>query len=303
MPNEMPELYASAHFLLELDGINTATVKSVEGGQAKTEVITYHANAQKGAQYRQAGKRKYEDLKIVFAVATQPEVWNWMKTFLAGDCDRKNGAVVAADYDYKERARRTFKDAVIAAIDFPKFDAKDKSPATVTLTISPEEVSYTPPKVDGAPIGDPGGRDQQKFIKSSNFDLVFDKIPTSATARVTKVDGFSLKSKIIEYHASGLLAPMKLSGKLEMPTIAFYVPEPDSGPFVDLMNKQMAGLQHDRHSATLTYYDNAAKAKGTFTFVDCTILSAASEKHDAGNEEVRQVKVEMAIESLKVETK
>ncbi len=302
MPNEIPELYASAHFLLELDGINTATVKSVEGGQAKTEVITYHANAQKGEQYRQAGKRKYEDLKIVFALASQPELWAWMQTFLDGHCDRKSGAVVAADYDYKERARRTFKDCVIAAIDFPKFDAKDKSPATVTLTISPEEVNYEPPKV-GEVIKDPGGRDSQKHVKSASFELVFDRLPTSATARVTKVDGFSLKSKIIEYHASGRLAPMKLAGKLDMPTVAFYVPESDAGPFVDLMNKQMAGLQHDRHSATLTYFDNGAQPKGSFTFVDCTILSATSEKHDAANEEVRQVKVEMAIEKLKVEKK
>ena len=32
-----------------------------------------------GAAYS-FGKRKYEDLKIVFALASQPELWAWMQT-------------------------------------------------------------------------------------------------------------------------------------------------------------------------------------------------------------------------------
>ena len=51
-------------------------------------------------------------------------------------------------------------------------------------------------------------------------------------------------------------------------------------------------------SATLTFHNNAKSRRGTFTFKECTIFSVTHDKHDATSEDIRMVKVEMAIEGI-----
>lgn len=296
MATKSDNLYSSAHFALELDGFEPFLVKSVDGGHAKTELVTHQVNTKDGA-VRQAGKRKHEDVKIVVGLSNTNHIWNWVKSFVDGECTRHNGALIAADYNYCEQARREFSNALIASVDFPKFDAKDKNSATVTLTISPEAIKYSPPK-EGGKLAATDSANSQLFMKSSEFEVAFVGMPESATARIAKVDGFSIKTKIIEYHVGTSLAPIKLAGKLEWPNISMYVPEADSGPFVELMQKQLDGLQHERQEASLTYFDNGHKPKGTFEFHGCTIISVAADKHDTANEEMRLVKVEMGVESI-----
>jgi phage tail-like protein len=302
MSSSAPDVYSSAQFALELGGMQAATLRSIDGGVAKVEVITYHSNAEKGAIFRQLAKPKYEDIKIVTGLACGQELWNWMATFVSGDCSRKDGALVAADYNYIEKARREFTESLIASIDFPKFDANDKNPANLTITISPEAIVYkigTQQKLNAT--GSDGAR--QQHISSCNFEFIHLGFGAQPIPRVTKVDGFSLKTKVIEYHQSTVLAPTKLAGKLEYPNLAFYMPEIDAKYFIDAHMKTVKGDRAPMANASLTFFDNSRKPKGTISFTNCHVFNVSPEKHDAGTEDVRQVKIEMAIEGMKLEQK
>ncbi|MBK7195706.1 MAG: phage tail protein [Myxococcales bacterium] len=299
-PTVSTPLYSSAQFLLELDGGKVTTVRSIEGGKISTEIITYQNNRKpsEGNYLKQNGKLKYEAIKVVAPMAASQDMWSWMETFIKGTCQRRNGALVAADHEYKEKARRTFSDAIIEEIAFPKFDASDKNPANVTVTIQPEILVYEAPK-DGAVISpeDPGMQRAQ-HVKCCNFKFHFEGAP--GEYRVTKVDGFSVKAKTIDYHHAGRLEPLKIPGKLEFPNITFYVPEPDAAYFIKVAGDLRKGIRPEPTNAWITYFDSAKQDKGEIKFHGCRIFSATQDKLDAANEDVRSVKVEMAVESVEV---
>ena len=300
-PTAANDVYSSAHFALQLDGIVVGTLRSIDGGSVKTEVVNYQAG-DSGEIWRQLAKPKYENFKIVTALSGRKELWAWMNQFISGDGQRKNGALIAADYNYKEKAKRTFTDALIEAIDFPKFDANDKNPANVTITINPEKIKYE--RGDGHKLDerDPSIAEQQ-HVNACNFEFTYDGVPADTCARVTKVDGFSLKCKIVEYHYGTRLEPAKQAGKIEYPNLVFYLPEVDAQPFLELHMKTVAGDRAPMKGASLSFFNNAKQERGRFTFVNCHIFNVSTEKQDASTEEIRMVKVECAIEGLKVDVK
>ena len=51
-------------------------------------------------------------------------------------------------------------------------------------------------------------------------------------------------------------------------------------------------------SATLAFHNNSLVERGSFTFTNCTIFSVTHDKNDSSSEDIRMVKVEMAIEGL-----
>src|SRR5215510_11460714 len=103
--------YAAAHFALELTGMeNLGVLRSLEGGGIKAEVMTYQ-NGGTYDRWRQLGKPKFEDIKLQIGMAMSEPFYKWIEQFFSGKADRKNGAIVAGDFYYKERARREFTDA------------------------------------------------------------------------------------------------------------------------------------------------------------------------------------------------
>lgn len=297
MPSQ--DVYSSAHFALALDGAVVGTLRSIDGGKVSVDVVNYQAGDH-GEYWRQLAKPKYENIKVVTALAGRKELWKWMNEFITGDGQRRNGALIAADYNYKEKAKRSFWDALIESIDFPKFDANDKNPANVTITIAPERITYE--KGDGHQLDerDPSIGDQQ-HVAACNFTFVYDGVSADTTNRVVKVDGFSMKCKIIDYHYGGRLEPSKVPGKIEFPNLVFYLPEVDAQPFFDLHMASVKGDRAPMKGAALSFFNNAKQEKGKFTFKNCHIFNVSPEKSDASSEDIRLVKVECAIEDLAVD--
>ena len=114
------------------------------------------------------------------------------------------------------------------------------------------------------------------------------------------IDAFSVKCKIIEHQVSTRIENIKVPGKIEYPNITFYLPEIDAKPFLDHHKKTTMDGKRGAPipSATLQFHNNARAARGSFTFKECTIFSVTHDKHDATSEDIRMVKVEMAIEGI-----
>ena len=63
MAPPLPDVYSSAFFMLEIDGSKVGTVRNLDGGGVKADVLTYqHGNG--GDTWRQLGRTKYEEFKI-----------------------------------------------------------------------------------------------------------------------------------------------------------------------------------------------------------------------------------------------
>jgi phage tail-like protein len=297
-PPTAPDIYSSAFFELELDGAQAVTnLRSIEGGGVKADVINYQMG-DNGAMWRQLGKPKYDDIKVSFGLAGSPEFWTWMNRFMTGNHERRNGSIVAGDFNYQAKAKRHFWEALISEIAFPKWDGTDKNSANVTVTISPEKVTYE--AASGSIDSRAPAEAKQRNIAACNFDFELHGYK-EACARITKVDGFSLKMKVIEHPFGTQLHAAKVPGKMEYPNLVFYLPEVDAQPFRDYhTNAIMNGQRSGGITGILNFYNNAKYLQGSFEFAGVHIFNVSTEKSDSNSEDAKLTKVECAIEGLTV---
>jgi len=216
--------YAAAHFALELDGRNDIGLfRSIEGGGVKADVMTY----QYGHSYekwRTIGKPKFEDMKVQVGMAMSKPFYDWIEKFFEGNAERKNGAIVAADFDYNERARREFTNAMIRELTFPKLEGKDPQPIFMSLALAVEGMTFTPGR--GSKIAQGQGAAKQKDWRGNKFRIGIDGFE-EACRNCTKIDSFTIKQNIIEHHMGGFRGPIKCPSQMDFPSITFYVPEVD----------------------------------------------------------------------------
>ena len=292
--------YSAAHYVLELDGKkDIGLIRSVDGGGVKSEIMTYHMG-HTHELWRQIGKPKYEDLKLEFSMSFSDEFYNWIKFFFEGKIERRNGAIVAGDFHYKERARREFQEAMISEITFPKLDGSDKNACYMQATIAPETLRFAPGS--GNDIQAQIGQLNQKLWTASNFRLTLDGGGLNdSTGRVTKIDSFTIKQTVQEYHMGNRRDPLRLPGILEFPNITFYVPESDSKPFTDHFTKYaMSGTKQllPRITGAIEMQDNAASELCRVELAGIDIANISADKSEAGSDKIKEVKVEITVESM-----
>ncbi|HEY1554936.1 MAG TPA: phage tail protein [Kofleriaceae bacterium] len=298
--------YSAAHFVLALDGADAGLLRSIEGGNARTDVMTYNINGGPAptVRWRQLGKPKFEDIKIQAGMAASKPFFDWIADFMAGKATRHDGAIIAGDFYYKERARREFTAALIKEFTFPKLDANDKSPAFLTVALTVENVKFsTTTQGSGATVLDQKRMESQKAWKSCNFRFTLSGFEDSVR-RVVKVDSFTVKQNIVEYHQGGILAPTKTPTTIDTPNLTFYVPEADAQPFIDhFTNDNAIAIKNDVKNksalhGSITAIDNALKDVFEVSFLGCDIFSITPDRSDSTTEEIKLVKIELYVESM-----
>jgi phage tail-like protein len=303
-PNQS-RAYSAAHFALELENKqDVGLFRSIEGGSIKADVMTYQGGANYD-RWRQLGKPKFEDIKLQVAASMSQPFYKWIENFTKGVPDRRDGAILAADFYYLERARREFKSAIIKELTFPKLDATDKNAAYMTIALAVEEIVFLPGT--GKKLSQVSGNDawsQQKLWTSCNFRFSLDGFG-DACSRVTKIDSFTIKQNVIEYHMGGRRAPIKTPSQIDFPQISFYVPEVDAGPFIERFKQRgVDGLQRgasDKKAGEIVTYDNQKRTLFILEFYNADICNVQPDKSDATTEEIKQVKVDMYCEKMTFE--
>ena len=292
--------YSAAHFMFELDGVDKLGMfRSIEGGGLKAEVMTYQ-NGGTYDRWRQLGKPKFDDIKLQVGMAMSEPFFKWIAEFFTGKASRKNGAIIAADFDYKERARREFSEAMITELTFPKLDATDKNTAYMNVSIGVENIVFK--KGGGAQIQQLEGDRNQKGWKACNFKFSIDGF-ADPCKRVTKIDSFTVKQNIVEYASGGRRTVAKIPSAIDFPQVSFYLPEADAQPLLDHVKKRIVdGEVPGRLNGRLETFDNSGPDNGvrfSLDLLNLDILNVQPDKADSTTEEIKQVKVDMYVESMK----
>ncbi|MBA3452010.1 MAG: phage tail protein [Deltaproteobacteria bacterium] len=298
--NQQPRTYAAAHFALELDGKkDVGLFRSIEGGGVKADVMTY----QQGAHYdkwRSIGKPKFEDIKVQVGMAMSEPFYAWISKFFDGIPDRKNGAIVAADFYYKERARREFTNAMIKEMTFPKLDATDDKAVYMSVALAVEGIVFK--KGEGTELQQNKGHNAQKLWTARNFRLSLDGFE-QACKRVVKIDSFTIKQNILEYHQGGFRAPTKMPSQIDFPTVSFYLPEADAAPFMKRFTERGINGERRGHAAQkagmIQTFDTEKKELFTLEFFEADIVGVTPDKSDAGSEDFKLVKIDLFTEKMK----
>ncbi|MGE0397526.1 MAG: phage tail protein [Kofleriaceae bacterium] len=298
-PDYSKKAYAAAHFGLELDGKkDLGLFRSIEGGGLKAQVMTYQYG-QGLEKWRQLGKPNFEDIKAQVGMAMSKPFYDWVAHFFKGEAVQKNGAIVAADFYYKERARREFTGAMIKELTFPALVAADSTPLYMNITMSIEGMTFVPGK--GEKIQQSKGMQSQKEWTSHRFTLSVDGFD-SACRQCAKIDAFTIKQTVIDYHAGGFRAPIKCASPIDFPNIAFYIPESDAQPFFDQAKKRIVDGELKSHSdkkaGYIRTYDQEQRELFTLEFFDAEIVSVTPDKSDASTDAIKMVKVELYTERM-----
>jgi phage tail-like protein len=290
-----PRAYAAAHFALELDDMKDIGVfRSIEGGGIKADVMTYQ-NGGTYDRWRQLGKPKFEDLKLQIGMAMSQPFYTWIEQFFLGAAIRKDGAVIAADFYYKERARRKFTNAMIKEMTFPKLDGQDKNAAYMTVALAVEDIQFI--KGEGTEIPVDSGGKKQKAWKACNFHLSLDGF--ECAKRATKVESFTVKQNVLEYASGGNRWMSKTPSAIDFPQLSFSLPESDAQPLLEhFMRRGVKGEVPGRLHGQLEMFDNERTTKFILDFMNADIMNVQPDKADASTEEIKQVKVDLYVESM-----
>lgn len=269
--------------------------RSVEGGGIKADVMTYQ-NGGIYDRWRQLGKPKFEDVKLQVGMSMTKGFYQWIDDFFAGQATRKDGTIIAADFYYAERARRQFSNAMIKEMVFPKLDANDKNTAFMNITLGVEAMAFVPPNASNK-LKQNAGSEAQKSWKACNFHLFLDKY--DCCKRVTKIESFTVKQNLIEYHMGGARSPTLTPSAIEFPQLSFTIPENDAEPLIQhFINRGVKGEVPGRFGGHIETYDNEQTTKFFVNFHDGDIINIQPDKSDATSEEIKMVKVDMYIEKM-----
>jgi hypothetical protein len=212
---------------------------------------------------------------------------------------RKNGAIILADFNYKERARRSFMDALISEVQIPTLDATSKEAMFITIKLAPEAMTYETIS-QGQKIGNAERKTGNKSWHSANFAFSIDGY-ADEFRRVMKVDGFSIKQQILEYPSGHRRTPIRVPGRLEYPNLTVYVPSIDADKLVKQANKRLLDYEAPPPggmNGIIEFKDPSLNTMCTITLNGVDIVSAEPQKSDAQGDSMSMVKVMIQCEKM-----
>ena len=209
-------------YFLMLDGEPMGWMYAVEGAGLDADVLP-DKSGDDGFLRKHIGAVKYEDIKITCGSEMSKKFYEWIKASFDGrDAKhaRKNGAIIAADYDYKVVRRLDFQQALITEFGIPALDSEGRNVAArLFVRFQPDQRTISG---GGGPIDAPPMR--HKAWLTSNFRLTIDGLEQACT-RVNKIEAITLKQRVSEEGDAGL--PLRDAGDL-----AFTIPVKDSDPIM-----------------------------------------------------------------------
>jgi phage tail-like protein len=134
-----PDPLAAFNFVVEIDGVPVAAFAEVSGLDSETEVIEYRTGDSKvSSTLKLPGLTKYSNFVLKRGLTRDLSLWQWRKTVVDGQTDRRNGVIVLLDESGSPVLRWTFRDGWPCKWDGPDLDASKNEVAIETLEIAHE---------------------------------------------------------------------------------------------------------------------------------------------------------------------
>jgi phage tail-like protein len=138
-PPQRNDPYKAFNFLVEIEGIAQAAFSEVSGLESETAVIEYRAGGEKVNSARKLpGLTKFGNIILRRGVTQDAELWNWRKSIVDGDIDRRNGTIVLLDDKRNEVMRWNFRNGWICRWEGPTLNARANEVAIETIEIAHE---------------------------------------------------------------------------------------------------------------------------------------------------------------------
>jgi phage tail-like protein len=130
--------YKVFKFRVEIDGLTSAAFSEVSGLDSETVVIEYRTGSERNSVRKLAGLTKYPNIVLKRGITQDVELWNWRKSVIDGNVDRRNGSIVLLDDSGQEQVRWNFSNGWPCKLQGPHLNAHGNDVAIETLEISHE---------------------------------------------------------------------------------------------------------------------------------------------------------------------
>jgi phage tail-like protein len=288
--------YVAGKYGIELGGAAAGWVQSVEGGHAYSDVVNEKLGPDHIIHKHIAGVR-YEDITIACGTGMTKPFYEWIKASFERKHDRKDGAIVTADYKYNEITRMSFNHALISEIGFPALDASSKDAARMTIKIMPEFTRTA--KGTGKQLGKVDAKIQKKWLPS-NFRLKIDGLDCT---RVNKIDAIVVKQKIVEHAVGEMRDYEKEPANLEIPNLGITLAESHAESWYkwheDFVIKGDNGEDKERAGTLEFLTPDLKETLFTITFSHLGIFKLDLEKVASGVDAIRRLKAELYVQDMK----
>jgi phage tail-like protein len=291
--------YTAGKYALDLDGKFAGWIKSVEGGYATADVIVEKV-ATDLIWHKHIAGVKYDDITLSCGTAMSKAFYEWLQASVDHQAKRiTSGAIIAADYNFKETGRLNFFNALITEVGFPALDAASKDAASMSLKFAVETTRQL--TATGSPIKGDLGTGQQKKWTPANFRLAVDGLE-DACKWVNKVEALTVKQKVVDNPLGEFRDFQKEPAHIEFPNLVITVAESHADKFYqwheDFVIKGNCDQTKEK-GGSLTYLASDSKTElFTINFTGLGIFSAKSEKSESASENIKRVKFEMYAEQL-----
>lgn len=293
--------YVAGKYGVELDGIMAGWVWSSEGGHATSDVVQEKLGADHIIKKHVAGV-KYEDMSVTCGTGMSKGFYQWIKDSFDHKYTRKNGALIAADYNYKEHSRLTFYNALITEVGFPALDAASKDACKMTIKWTPEYTRQTQSAGGPAIAGKFSVNSQvQKKWLPANFRLKIDGLE-KACAKVNKIEALVVKQKVIEHAVGEQRDYQKEPAHVEIPNLVITFPESHADDFYkwheSFVIKGENGNDKEKSGSLEYLTPDLKETLFTLTMKQIGVFKLTPEKTESASENIRRLKAEMYVEEM-----
>jgi phage tail-like protein len=132
--------YMNFNFLVEIDGIARAAFHDCTGFDSTIDVVEHREGGENTTTRKLPGITKYSNIVLKWGVTDDPDLYNWHRTAVDGNVQRRNGSIVLLDREGQERVRWNFVNAWPCKWDGPDFNAEGNDVAIETLELAHEGV-------------------------------------------------------------------------------------------------------------------------------------------------------------------
>lgn len=309
--------YISSRFVLELDAGGSmeavGTLQAIEGGSYKSDVIEEKVGSE-GLVLKYPGRPKFEEVTIQVGMAMAPRFWDWLEKSFTYQAERRDGALVALDFDNRERWRRTFTGALIKEVTFPTLDGAAKEPAYLGVKFVVEDIDDPQEpktrKQEHREQESKGEWDKQRLWLPSMFTFVVDGL-TQENQETCKIDGFTIKQEVIDVPVGGHLTTTKEPGRVDFPGISVHIVQRDAAPWIAWWKTFVRAGTHQQgqqRTGHIQYLKREAKGGGRLTgealmtmeLFGLGLLNVSPVKHESKQMQLQKIKLDLYCEHMKL---
>lgn len=296
---ERPSFSAGALFL-ELDGQPAGLVRSVEGGAVFASVHP-EAPGPDGIARKRPGPVQFEDIVIQVPLGDESKpLADWITETLTNTPALRNGAIAYTDVTLNEVKRLEFFNALLAEVALPVADAREKTPASLTLRLTPQSIRLT--GGSGKPIKASVGT-KSMLVLAGNFRFNVQGLE-NACGRISKVENITARRAPPKADTGQIRGSQKQSVNLfDYSNVGIFLPEADASPFYAWFDQMvLKGKAGAERAGLLEWLDPTFKTVLTSVqLVGLGIIRYAPEavRPDSA-ERAGLVRVEMYCETIKL---